>query len=237
MSLYVTPIVKKNLPFSHIIKIYSKFSESIKSTKNNNSNYIELSFNRKHVKLNKTKLINELTKEISTICDKKTFKQSEREIQISSTINATIDEIQAAYFACPKKKHIAINSNNRDAIFEHVKKDCSLQASDVKTNASQRFIKQLLQNNAKVKDAIQNLKATTNNLDIEKNNADSKATTKYVIDTLNDAVCSDFFPDINFDKIRESATQKTRAELENKHYRALCQSIDSYRIMAEGTAV
>lgn len=142
-------------------------------------------------------------------------------------------KFRLCFWLFPKKNQSVIDSKDKLALFKKIQGDCRLQDSDIQIDAAQPFTKQLLQGVQEVKEAIQYLKSTTKNMDLNKINADSKATTKYVVDLLNDTICKDFYPDIDFGKIRESAAKNTRSILEKKH----CQRIDSYILRTEGTAV
>ena len=152
-----------------------------------------------------------------------------------------IDEIQAMYLADPQKKLAVINSVDKDVIFKNVQRYCGLQESDILLNASQSFIRQRIQYDPNVDKAIQHLKI---DIDIEKIatnldiiNADRKATTKYVVELINDTVCKDFYPNINFDKIKESAAQSTRHILEQKLSEYYRQKMDFYLLATKETAV
>lgn len=237
MSIYVNTIVKSPFSLSSFIKTCSRFHHLIKSIKNTNTPCIKLNFNHKHIELDKHHLLTHLKGSISAKTDYKTFVAGERKIQISSTINSVIDEIQAMFLADPQKNQAVIKSDDRKAIFKHVAAFCHLQDSDLDMKASQQFIKQLLQDDPKVKEAIQYLKLKAKSLDINKINTDSAATTKYVVEMLNDTVCKDFYPDIDFGKIRESAAQSTRHILEKKLSEYHCKKIGSYILATEGTAV
>lgn len=234
MSLYVNTVAKTPFPTSSFVKICNKFS---KLMKNINNQYIELYLNQKSINLDKHRLLNNLQHKIAKVADNDAFKQSEKTIQISSTINATIDKVQADFLINPNKNQSVIKSDDKKAIFKHVTTFCHLQDSDIDINASQQFIKQLLQDDPKVKEAIQYLKLKAKSLDINKINTDSAATTKYVVEMLNDTVCKDFYPDIDFGKIRESAAQSTRHILEKKLSEYHCKKIGSYILATEGTAV
>ncbi|EPL6455203.1 MULTISPECIES: hypothetical protein [Providencia] len=233
MSLYVNIVVKKTFSLSELIKKCSKFHHLIRNIKNTNIPCIKLNFNHKHIELDKHNLLNNLKESISARTNYETFEVGEKTLQISSRINSVIDEIQAIYLATSKKNQAVIDSKDKLTLFNNIQSDCGLQESDIQIDAAQPFLKQLLQNDQKVKEAIQYLKLNTKNMDLNKINADSKATTKYVIEVLNDAVCKNFYPNIDFGKIRESAAKNTRSILEKKH----CQRIDSYILRTEGTAV
>ncbi|MEQ4673537.1 hypothetical protein ABN063_03135 [Providencia vermicola] len=241
MSISVNTIVKTPFSFSNIIKTCSKFNRLIKSIKNTNSPCIKLCFNHKHIELDTHNLLSKLKDHISAKTDYETFKEEERKIQIFSAINSVIDEIQAMYLADPQKNLAVINSEDKGVIFKNVQRYYGLQESDILLNASQSFIRQRIQYDPNVDKAIQHLKI---DIDIEKIatnldiiNADRKATTKYVVELINDTVCKDFYPDIDFGKIRESAAQSTRHILENKLSQYHCKKIDYYILRTEGTAV
>lgn len=234
MSLYVNTVAKTPFPTSSFVKICNKFSKLIK---NINNQYIELYLNQKSINLDKHRLLNNLQHQIATVVDNDTFKQNEKPIQISSTINASIDKIQARFLTNPKKNQAIIESDDRKAIFKHVATFCHLQDSDIDINASQQFIKQLLQDDPKVKEAIQFLKLKAKNLDINKINTDSAVTTKYVVDTLNNKLCEDFFPTVDFDEIQKIAEQKTLSILEEKLHHSKYQNAVSYSLAGKETAV
>lgn len=241
MSISVNTIVKTPFSFSNIIKTCSKFNSLIKSIKNTKSPCIKLCFNHKHIELDTHNLLSKLKDHISAKTDYETFKEEERKIQIFSAINSVIDEIQAMYLADPQKKLAVINSEDKDVIFKNVQRYCGLQESDILLNASQSFIRQRIQYDPNVDKAIQHLKI---DIDIEKIatnldiiNADRKATTKYVVELINDTVCKDFYPNINFDKIKESAAQSTRHILEQKLSEYYRQKMDFYLLATKETAV
>lgn len=233
MSIYVNTVVKSPFSLSGYTKICSKIHHLIKGIKNTNTPCIKLNFNHKHIELDKHNLLNNLKGRISAEIDYKTFEAGEKTLQISSAINSVIDETQAIFLSDPKKNQVVIDKKDKSILFKNIQRDCGLQESDMQLDAAQPFTKQLLQNDTKVKEAIHYLKLNTKNIDLNKINADSKATTKYVVEVLNDTVCKDFYPNIDFGKIRESAAKNTRSILEKKH----CQRIDSYILRTEGTAV
>ena len=239
MSISVNTIVKTPFSLSNIIKTCSKFNGLIKSIKNTKSPCIKLCFNHKHIELDTHNLLSKLKDQIFAKTDYKTFEVEERKIQIFSAINSVIDEIQAMYLADPKKKLAVINSEDKDVIFKNVQRYCALQESDILLKASQSFIRQRIQYDPNVDKAIQHLKIDiekiATNLDII--NADSKATTKYVVELINDTVCKDFYPDIDFGKIRKSAAQNTRHILEQKLSEYYRQKMDFYLLATKETAV
>ncbi|MBN4867502.1 MULTISPECIES: hypothetical protein [Providencia] len=237
MSLYVSTVVKKTFSLSRFIKTCSKFHHLIKNIKNTNTACIELSFNHKHIELDTHNLLNNLKVSISSGTDYKTFEAAEKTLQISSMINSVIDQVQATFLANAKKNQAVINSKDRLTIFKNAQSDCDLQESDIQIDAAQPFTKQLLQNDPKVKEATQYLKLNPKSIDLSSVNADSKATTKYVVEQLNDIACKNLYPDIDFSKIRESAAQSTRHILENKLSKYHCKKIDYYILRTEGTAV
>ncbi|WP_353242465.1 hypothetical protein [Providencia sp.] len=233
MSIYVNTVVKRPFSLSGYTKTCSKINHLIKGIKNTNTPCIKLNFNHKHIELDKHNLLNNLKGRISAEIDYKTFEAGEKTLQISSAINSVIDETQAIFLPVPKKNQVVIDKKDKSILFKNIQRDCGLQESDMQLDAAQPFTKQLIQNDTKVKEAIHYLKLNTKNIDLNKINADSKATTKYVVEVLNDTVCKDFYPNIDFGKIRESAAKNTRSILEKKHY----QRIDFYILRTEGTAV
>lgn len=237
MSTYVNTVVKTPFSLSSIIKKCNKFNNLINCIKNTKNLCIQLSFNHKHIELDKHNLLNNLKGCISAGTDYKTFEAGEKTLQISSAINSVIDETQAMFLSDPKKNQVVIDKKDKSILFKNIQRDCGLQESDIQLDAAQPFTKQLLQNVQEVKEAIQCLKSNTKNMDLNRINSDSKATTKYVVGVLNDAVCKDFYPDIDLGKIRESAAQSTRHILEEKLFKYHCKKIDSYISRTEGTSV
>lgn len=237
MNLYANTAVKNTLTLRSFIKKQNKFNELINDVKINNTPRIKLSFNHKYIELNKRNFIHNLKSNISSGTDYKTFEAAEKTLQISSMINSMIDQVQASFLANAKKNQAVINSEDKLIIFKNVQSDCDLQNSDIQINAAQPFTKQLLQNDPKVKKAIQYLKLNPKSIDLNSVNADSKATTKYVVEVLNDIARKNFYPNIDFDKIKESAAQSTRDILENKLSKYHCKKIDLYILRTEGTAV
>lgn len=237
MSISVNTIVKTPFSLSNIIKTCSKFNGLIKSIKNTKSPCIKLCFNHKHIELDKHNLLNNLKGCISAGTDYKTFEEGEKTLQISSAINSVIDETQAMFLSDPKKNQVVIDKKDKSILFENIQRDCGLQEADMQLDAAQPFTKQLIQNDTKVKEAIQYLKLNTKNMDLNRVNADSKVTTKYVIEALNDTVCEDFYPNIDFGKIRKSAVQNTRHILEQKLSEYYRQKMDFYLLATKETAV
>lgn len=212
MSVHLNQTVKSPKPFITIAKGCSKFSYKIKEALNINIKKIELKFEDNTTTLNENKIVRKLKFEIKKSVPLKEFKESEKKIQINSTINRAIDKTRAELSDKLNKTKVSLTSNDKKEIFHHVAKKCGISESDIDMNASQQFIKHILPQQNQIKKAIKHYLS----LKKEQTNKNNAAVTKYVIDTVNARVQEIFFPDINFQEIKDCAKSEAKTLLENK---------------------
>lgn len=233
MSMHLNQVVKSPKPFITITKGCSKFSHKIKEALNINSKKIELKFENNTITLNEHKIVSKLKSQIEKVTLLKEFKKGEKKIQINSTINIAIDETRAKLSDKLDKTKVSLTSNDKKEIFHRVARKCGIPESDIDTNASQLFIKQLLPQHTQIKQAITHYLS----LKKEQSNENSAAVTKYVIDTVNARIQEIFFPDINFKKVKDCANSEAVALLENKLNQANDEIVTLYFSIGKKTAV
>ena len=246
MSLHIGAFTIRSTLFSNIQdkcnEIIAPFlGHKIKDVKNNSIIFV---YNKNKVILNKKNIINDLLKTIKTNkIDLEEFKNSERTIQISSTINKAIDTAQSGYLHNHLYKDIKIQPIDKKEIFKKVQCHCNLKDAYINTNAAQTFIKQYLLSKKEINNLIQSLTEKSINRDMGKDvlgnmsedecramtdkiNSIRKDITVYVIEKLNAEICNTFFSDINFNKISQYANKVTNDKLENKQERQMiCNNI------------
>ncbi|ENG4187275.1 hypothetical protein ABT230_004107 [Providencia rettgeri] len=233
MSMHLNQVVKSPKPFITITKGCSKFSHKIKEALNINSKKIELKFENNTITLNEHKIVSKLKSQIEKVTLLKEFKKGEKKIQINSTINRAIDETRAKLSDKLDKTKVSLTSNDKKEIFHRVARKYGIPESDIDTNASQLFIKQLLPQHTQIKQAITHYLS----LKKEQSNENSAAVTKYVIDTVNARIQEIFFPDINFKKVKDCANSEAMALLENKLNQANDEIVTLYFSIGKKTAV